>query len=48
MKNVGAGTETTDAVNKGQLDDAITNITNTTNAANTTANAANSTANTAR
>ncbi|THA01182.1 ESPR-type extended signal peptide-containing protein, partial [Rodentibacter pneumotropicus] len=57
ITNVKNGTEKTDAVNKGQLDDVskVANAANTTantanttaNAANTTANAANTTANTA-
>ncbi|WP_275655204.1 ESPR-type extended signal peptide-containing protein, partial [Rodentibacter caecimuris] len=47
ISGVATGTDKTDAVNKGQLDDAISNITNTTNAANTAVNAANTTANNA-
>ncbi|TGY46559.1 hypothetical protein E5343_12255, partial [Rodentibacter caecimuris] len=43
ITNVKNGTEKTDAVNKGQLDD----VSKVANAANTTANAANTTANTA-
>ncbi|QIA77873.1 hypothetical protein [Rodentibacter caecimuris] len=47
ISGVATGTDKTDAVNKGQLDDAISNITNTTNTAVNAANNANTTANNA-